>query len=54
VNELVTMVNAALGDASPATCPAGDADGDGEITISDIVVAVRNALGGCESAAGSG
>jgi len=47
VNELVTMVNVALGDASPAACPAGDADGDGEIAISDIIVAVGTALTGC-------
>jgi VCBS repeat protein/FG-GAP repeat protein len=47
VNELITMVNIALGNANVSTCLAGDADGSGEITINEIVAAVNNALNGC-------
>jgi hypothetical protein len=46
VNDLVTMVNVALGTANPAVCTAGDANGDG-IQITEIVGAVNNALGSC-------
>lgn len=47
VNELITMVNIALGNANVSTCLAGDADGSGEITINEIIAAVNNALNGC-------
>jgi hypothetical protein len=47
VNELLTMVNIALGNAQIAACTAGDANGDGEITINELLVAVSNALNGC-------
>jgi hypothetical protein len=47
VNELVTLVNIALGSAEVATCLAGDANGDGAITIDEILTAVNNALNGC-------
>ena len=35
------MVNVALGNAPLSTCPAGDADGDGGITIDDLIRAVN-------------
>jgi hypothetical protein len=47
VNELITMVNIALGNANVSTCTAGDANGDGEITINEIIAGVNNALNGC-------
>jgi hypothetical protein len=47
VNELIEMVNIALGSAAVSTCTAGDGDGDGEITVNEIVAGVNNALNGC-------
>ena len=41
------MVNIALGTAPVSACMAGDANGDGEITINEIVAGVNNALNGC-------
>ncbi len=47
VNELITLVNIALGTANATTCTAGDSNGDGAITINEIVEAVNRALTGC-------
>lgn len=47
VDEIVRMVNVALGNAEVAQCQAGDANSDGEITIDEIVRAVNAALSGC-------
>ena len=47
VDNLLTMVNVALGNAPVTACTAGDKDGDGSITIDEILVAVNNALTGC-------
>jgi hypothetical protein len=47
VNELVTMVNVALGNTPVSACTAGDANGDGEITVNEIVAGVNHALSGC-------
>jgi hypothetical protein len=47
VDELLTMVNIALGNADVSTCNAGDASHDGQITIDEILTAVNNALSGC-------
>ncbi len=47
VDEILTMVNIALGNASVSTCLAGDANHDNEITIDEILAAVNNALNGC-------
>ena len=47
VDELVQMVNIALGDAAVLTCTAGDANGDGMIGVNEIIRAVNNALSGC-------
>jgi hypothetical protein len=52
VNELIQMVNIALGTADVSTCLAGDANGDGEITVNEIVAGVNNALNGCTPQAG--
>ena len=47
VNEILSLVNVALGNASVATCEVGDINGDGEITVNEILAAVNNALTGC-------
>jgi len=47
VNELILMVNIALGILPPSACPAGDANHDGNVTITEIIAAVNNALNGC-------
>jgi len=47
VDEIVMMVNIALGDDVLASCRAGNIDGDGMITVDEIIVAVNNLLFGC-------
>jgi hypothetical protein len=47
VDEILTMVNIGLGNASIDLCRAGDANGDGQITGDEILTAVNNALNGC-------
>jgi hypothetical protein len=47
VDEIITMVNIALGDASLLACLMGDANLDGQITVDEILTAVLNALNGC-------
>jgi hypothetical protein len=47
VNELIIMVNIALGNAPLSACTAGDADHSGDITVNEIIAAVNNALNGC-------
>jgi len=47
VNEIITLVNIALGTTSIAECGSGDADGDGQIAIGEIIQAVNSALNGC-------
>ncbi|MFN8628320.1 MAG: hypothetical protein U0587_20395 [Candidatus Binatia bacterium] len=46
IDEILTMVNIALGDAN-LTCPAGVFDHDGLVTVDNIVAAVNAALTGC-------
>jgi cytochrome c553 len=47
VNELITMVNIALGNTPLSACPIGDADGSGDITVNEIIQAVGFALTRC-------
>lgn len=47
VDEIVSMVNIALGELLVGECPGGDADQDGAITVDEIVSAVNHALTGC-------
>jgi len=47
VDEILTLVNIALGNAPVPTCEAGGANHDNEITIDEILTAVNNALNGC-------
>jgi hypothetical protein len=46
------MVNIGLGTTALQTCEAGDANGDGQITVDEILAAVNNALSGCSSVTG--
>lgn len=47
VDEIVRLVNVALGSLSLSRCQAGDRNGDGEVTVDEIVEAVRYLLEGC-------
>jgi hypothetical protein len=47
IDELLTMVNIALGRAPVSACTAGDADGNGRIDIAELLKAVNSALAGC-------
>lgn len=47
VDELIVMVNVALGSADVSACTAGDANGDGDITVNEVIAAVNRTLGGC-------
>jgi hypothetical protein len=47
VDEILTMVNVALGNTTIGVCEAGDANGDGQITVDEILGAVNHALSGC-------
>jgi virginiamycin B lyase len=47
VDEILTMVNIALGNEVVTKCLAGDANHDGQITVDEILTAVGNALNGC-------
>lgn len=49
VDELLTMVNIALGNSNVSSCLAGDANHDEQITIDEILTAVNHALNGCVS-----
>jgi hypothetical protein len=47
VDDILTMVNIALGNAPVLSCEAADANHDGQVTIDEILTAVNNALNGC-------
>jgi len=47
VDELLTLVNIALGNTPVTACKAGDGNHDSQITINEILAAVNNALSGC-------
>jgi hypothetical protein len=47
IDELLTMVNIALGRVPVTVCVAGDADHNGQISIAELLRAVNSALGGC-------
>ena len=46
VDEILTLVNMALGNAEMSECEIGDANKDGLITVDEILPAVNNALNG--------
>jgi hypothetical protein len=43
-------VGLAVGASDGTPCDIGDANGDGEVTVDEILTAVDNALEGCASA----
>lgn len=47
IDELIRMVNIALGNQPVSNCLAGDVDGNGTIAINEIVTAVNAAINGC-------
>lgn len=47
VNEVITGVTIALGNATVGSCAAMDANGDGRVTIDELIGAINGALGGC-------
>jgi hypothetical protein len=47
VADILTMVNIELGTRPLLDCQAGDANGDGQIAVDEILSAVSNALNGC-------
>ncbi len=47
VDELLTLVNIALGNAPTGNCLAGDVNGDHQITVDEILAATNRALNGC-------
>jgi hypothetical protein len=47
VDEILTMVNIALGNLDVSSCQPGDANDDNQVTIDEILTAVNNALNGC-------
>ena len=47
VEEIVKMVNVALGVEELSGCPSADRDGDGNVTIDEILIALNMALLGC-------
>lgn len=48
VNELVTGVGTSLGSSTTASCTAMDRNGDGRVTVDELVAAVNAALRGCD------
>ena len=48
VDEILTMGNVALGNASLTMCNTGDANHDSQVTVDEILTAVHNALNGCD------
>jgi len=47
IDDILGMVNIALGNRPLSDCPAGDSDHDGWITVDEILAAVNSALNGC-------
>jgi len=47
VDDLLTMVNIALGNVDLSACTAGDANHDGQITIDEVLGAANNVQNGC-------
>jgi hypothetical protein len=47
VDDLVRCVNIALGGSPLADCTQCDADGDGIVTVAELLQIVNDALSGC-------
>jgi hypothetical protein len=50
IDELITGVNIALGNAAVGTCAAFDVDGDGQVAINELIAGVNSAQNGCAPA----
>jgi hypothetical protein len=50
IDEIITLVNIALGLTPVGFCDVADASGDGVVTINEILSAVHNTLAGCSAA----
>ena len=48
VDEVLTVVNIALGNQDVSACRLGDPDGDQRISVDEILAAVNNLLNGCQ------
>jgi hypothetical protein len=53
VDEIISMVNIALGTGDINDCLAGNGGGSGTITVDEIVIATNNALNGCPPIGGA-
>jgi hypothetical protein len=51
VNELIIMINIALGTENVQMCPGADPDADGKVTVNEIILGVNNLLNACPSEA---
>jgi hypothetical protein len=47
VAELIVAVNVALGRADLERCSPADRDGDGAVSIGELIAAVNRSLDGC-------
>jgi hypothetical protein len=47
VDEILTLVNIALGNAEMSECEIADGNKDDQITVDEILMAVNRALEGC-------
>jgi photosystem II stability/assembly factor-like uncharacterized protein len=51
IDELLVLINIALGSAPLSACPEGDQNCDGQITVDEVIIAQNNASNGCPSGA---
>jgi hypothetical protein len=47
IDEIIVGVTIALGQGEVVACPAFDDDGSGRVEVTELVIAVNNALNGC-------
>ena len=47
LNDVVKVAQIAAGDLPLSACPAADRDGNGIVTLAEVMVAVNNAINGC-------
>jgi hypothetical protein len=47
IDELLACLNIALGLAGPPSCPTCDLNGDGSVSIDEVVAGVEAVLHGC-------
>jgi hypothetical protein len=51
IDEILRGVGIVQGVVQLTECPAFDADGNGNVAVNEVVLAVNHALGGCPVAA---